>query len=59
MQIEKDAISQRDEAKHLVYEISVASSQVSSASETLFVNIEENANFQEHLLIPLRIVWEM
>jgi len=56
MQIEKDAISQRDEAKHLVYEISVASSQVSSASETLFVNIEENANFQEHLLIPLRIV---
>ena len=46
---EKEATSQREETKHLGYEISVASSKVSSASESLFVNIEENANFQEHL----------
>lgn len=48
-QIERDIIHQKDEAKHLGYEISVAASQVSSASESLFVTIEENASSSEHL----------
>lgn len=48
-QIEREAIIQRDEAKHLGYEMSVAASQVSSASESLFVTIEESTHFSEHL----------
>lgn len=49
VQIQRDALIQRDKAKHLGYEMSVAASQVSSASESLFVTIEENTSFSEHL----------